>query len=212
MNELPNDPTLKDINAYKKKLNWGEVPAIYHMATSTIGELDGILTHGFDSAYKRMFNKNQWNLSFLQAYKDKDGNTQVTHKPKIALRHIFNEQNYELHCYPIVQGERINRGLLKHPMCPFENWQPESMRMLFRVSSFIPFIIYSFQGGDEADMALIKYAHLRIEELIDILRESFDVIDIIGYSVADFCLEISRRKHTHEVSELLDNQDQPPEY
>jgi len=211
MNELPNHPTLKEINAYKKKLNWGEVPAIYHMATSTIGELDGILTHGFDSAYKRIFNKNQWNLTFLQAFKDNEGNIQVAKKPKISLKHYFDEQNYELHCYPIVQGERLSGSSIKNPLCPFENWQPESMRMLFRISSLVSFIVYSFQGGDEADMALIKHAHLRVEELISILRESFEIVDIIGYSIADFCFEISRRKQSHEVSDLLDNQAQPPE-
>jgi len=204
MNELPSKPSLKEINAYKNKLNWGEVPTIYRMASSSLSELEGILTHGFDSAFKQILNKELWNLSLLDSYKDSLGELQVKNRPKIALKHRYTEQNYELLCYPIVDGERINHSLLKHPLCPFINWHVESMRMLFRVNGLLGFITFAFQRGDEADMALIKYAHIQIEQLISILNESFDVVDIIGYSLAEFCQEISRRKLTNDVSDLLD--------
>jgi len=201
MNDLPEQPTLKDINAYKNNLTWGEVPAIYHMASSSLGELAGILTQGFDSPYKQIFNKNLWNLPFLDGYQDKEGNIQVKKRPQIALKHHYSEQNYELLCYPVVNDERINHSLLNDPLCSFINWQVESMRILFKVKGLVSFITFSFQSGDEADMALIKYAHLKIEELISILNESFDIIEIKGYSLAEFCREISRRKQSNDVSE-----------
>lgn len=204
MNELPSNPNLKEINAYKNKLTWGEVPAIYHMTSSSLGELEGILTQGFASAYKQIFDKNLWNLPFLSDYQDNQGNLAVKNKPQIALKHHYTEQNYELLCYPIVDGERINRSLSNHPLCPFVNWQVESMRMLFRVKGLVGFITFAFQSGDEGDMALIKYAHLQIEQLITTLNESFELVDIIGYSLAEFCQEISRRKLTQDVSDLLD--------
>ena len=77
MTEQAQNPSLKEINALKKKLNWGDVPAIYRMATTAIGDLDGILSHGFDSAYKNILDRTTWNLDLLQGYKDAEGNLQV---------------------------------------------------------------------------------------------------------------------------------------
>ncbi|MFD2166914.1 hypothetical protein ACFSJY_11665 [Thalassotalea euphylliae] len=190
-----NSPTpgLKEINALKKKLNWGEVPAIYHMVATSAGDLDGILTHGFESGYKSLLNKNKWNLPKLGGEIDENGRIHVKYKPKISLRHVYNEMGYELHCYPMVNGERLNRSLENSPHCPFKIWIPETMRRLFRVNSFVSFVFFIVQNGDEADMHLIKHLYRRVEELIDILRESFDVIDVRGYNIAEFYQEIDKR-------------------
>jgi hypothetical protein len=207
MNELPITSNLKEITAYKKKLNWGDVPAIYHMAASSIGDMDGILTHGFDSAYKQLFNKNNWNCEFLDGYSDINGNLTFRRKPKISLRHCYNEQNYELHCYPIVKGEPVIQPLSQHPLCSFEQWLPETMQMLFRVSSLISFIVFTFKSGDEADLALIKYSHKRVQELIIELSKSFEIVDIKGYSIAEFCKELYCRKPNFTIADLLDDTD-----
>ena len=61
MSELSDNPSLKEINAYKKKINWGDIPTIYHLATSSISDLDGILTHGFNSAFKQLLDQQNWN-------------------------------------------------------------------------------------------------------------------------------------------------------
>lgn len=202
MNHLPENPDLKDISAYKKKLTWGEVPAIFHMTNSSVSELEGILTHGFDSAFKRLFNKNIWNLELLGAYNDEQGNIQVKDKPRICLKHVYDEQHYELHCFPMIQNEKVHYGVAKHPLCPFDNWTPETMRMLFRVNSIVSFILYSFQNGDAADMALIKYAHKKVAHLIGIINESFEVVEVIGYNIAEFCQEIDQRRNAHDMSDL----------
>lgn len=205
MNGLPEDFDLKDINAYKKKVTWGDVPTIFHMTYGSVSELDGILTHGFDSAFKTLLNRNHWNLELLEGFHDEEGNIQVKHKPKIALKHVFDEQNYEVHCYPVIQGERITQSLVKHPLCPFENWVPESMKMLFRVNSIVSFILFSFQSGDVADMALIKYAHKRVEALFEILSESFEIVEVLGYSIAEFCQEIDRRRSLIDMTDLYNH-------
>jgi len=211
MNKLSEKPDLKEITAYKKKLSWGDVPSIFQMAQGSISELDGTLTHGFDNAFKQLLNKSNWNLALLESYVDQDGNMQVKQKPKIALKHVYDEQSYELHCYPIVQGERLNISLSKHPYCPFEIWVPESMRMLFRINNLIAFILYSFQRGDEADIALIKYAHLKVSHLITILSESFEVVDIIGYNIAEFCQEIRNRKNALDMTDLYNKSNEGTE-
>ncbi|MCO4798049.1 MAG: hypothetical protein KC484_02460 [Colwelliaceae bacterium] len=207
MSNLPDKPTLKDINAYKKKLNWGEVPSIYHMASSAIGELDGILTHGFDSAYKSILDPECWNLECLKGFKDSAGNIHVKNKPVIELRHVFCSNNYELHCYPIVEGERVLVHLQDNPLCPFQNWQPETMQMLFRLNSIVPMIVFTFESGDKADMQLIRYAHNRIEALIEILNQSFEIKHIQGFSIAGFCKELYRRRPHFDLTDLLDTED-----
>ena len=193
MTHLAKTPNLKEINALKKKLNWGDVPAIYHLVASSLSELDGILSHGFDNAYKTILDRNTWNLLALNGYKDSNGNIQVKIKPKLILRHDYTDMGYELLCYPIVNGERINHPLVQEHTSPFQTWLPDSMRMLCRINSLVAFSIFTYQKGDEADLALIKYAYYRVEKLIEILSESFDLVDVEGYSIAKFYQEIDRK-------------------
>ncbi|NMP32480.1 hypothetical protein HII17_12990 [Thalassotalea sp. M1531] len=194
MSEPSQMPGLKEINSHKKKLNWGEVPAIYHMVATSAGDLDGILTHGFESGYKNLLNKENWNLPKLGGHKDENGVITVQYKPKISLRHVHSEMGYELHCYPNVNGERVNRNMIDYAHCPFKQWIPETMRRLFRVNTLSNFIMYIVQNGDEADLALIKHIYFRVEELIKLLAESFDVIDVRGYTIAEFYQEAYKRK------------------
>jgi hypothetical protein len=202
MSTLATNPTLKEINALKKKLCWGDVPAIYHMVSSSLSELDGILTHGFDSAYKQILNPNTWNLSALDGHIDLENQVHVNIKPQISLQHHYNDLGYELHCYPMVDGERVNRILVDDIDCPFKSWLPESMRMLFRINSLVAFSIFAYQRGDEADIALIKYAYFRVNKLITILSESFDILSVQGYNIAEFYQEIDRRN-----GDVLSNDD-----
>lgn len=206
MNTLNKNPNLKEINAYKKKISWGDLPTIFHMAYNAISDVDSILSHGFDSAYKRMFNKEKWNLNLLEGFKDDEGNTIVKRKPKIALLHIYTEQNYELHCFPVIKGELIENTLHNSPRCPFIHWTPETMQMLFRISSFVSFMTYHTQGGDEADLALMKFAHFKVEELIELLEKTFDVTQVSGRNIAEFYREIQKRKdYSVDASNKLNN-------
>jgi len=193
MSSLAKNPNLKEINALKKKLNWGDVPAIYHLVSSSLSELNGILSHGFDSAYKTILDRNTWNLPALNGYRDSDSNIHVKIKPKLILRHDFNDMGYELLCFPIVDGERINHSLIQEHTSPFQTWLPESMRMLFRINSLVAFSIFTYQSGDDADLALVKYAYHRVEKLIKTLSESFEIVEVEGYNIAEFYQEIGRK-------------------
>jgi len=186
MSSLHEHTNLKEINAYKRKINWGEVPAIFHLVSSSLGDLDGILTHGFDSAYKYILKPDAWNLELLEASKDEQGNLTVKHKPRIKLRHEYGDMGYELHCYPVLHTSSPNS-------IPFINWKPESMQMLFRINSLVAFSIYCYQSGDKGDMALIRFAHQKVELLISNLSESFQITEIKGYNIAQFYQEIAKR-------------------
>jgi len=217
MQSLPEYPNLKEINAYKRKLNWGEVPAIYHMVASSVGEVDGILSHGFDSAYKHILNKTTWNLNLLGGERLPTGEIVVKHKPQIALRHTYNQMGYELHCYPIALNEKVNRTLIKSPHCPFKEWHPETMRMLFRINSLPSFLFFAHENGDEADVALIKYSYLTVARLIKILEEQFDIIEIRGYSIAEFYKEVEYRTrnssgYNEVTSGLIESPDESPDF
>lgn len=201
MSELSDSPSLKEINAYKKKLTWGDVPAVYHLAATTISDIDGILTHGFDSAFKQLLDQNNWNRNLTTSQTSIFDKTVIANKPQISLFHNINEQNYELHCYPIVNGDRLTETQINNPACPFIKWAPETMQMLFRLNSFTPFIVYTFQKGDQADYALVRYANTRVDELISLLEQSFEIVDIKGYSIAEFCKEIYRKHSSSQPSD-----------
>jgi len=193
MNNLTKKLSLKEINLLKKKISWGETSAIYHLFSSSISELDGILSDGFDSPYKTILDRNTWNLHALNGHRDNDGNIHVETKPKILLTHHYNELGYELLCNPIIDGERINHALIREYNSPFQTWLPESMNRLFRISNLVAFAIYTYQNGDDADLALIEYAYLLVIKLIEILSESFDIVEVEGYNIAQFYQEIERQ-------------------
>ncbi len=203
MSTLNKQHSLKEIIALKKKITWGDVPAIFHMISSSISDLEGILTHGFDSAYKDVLNRNSWNLSLLQGHKDQQGNICVTHKPKISLHHEYNNTGYELHCYPMVNQQKLTTTSINDPHCPFHHWYPEKMQMLFRINNLVAFSIFTYQSGDEADMALVKYSYFCVEKLINILKDSFEIIDIDNYNIAGFYQEIHKRKGNILSTELF---------
>ncbi|OKY27105.1 hypothetical protein [Thalassotalea sp. PP2-459] len=198
MNNAPFPFDLKTINAKKKQLAWGDVPPIYQLTSNALSELESILTHGFESAYRQILDRNSWNLSLLKASQNEKGDIVVKHKPKIALQHVYTKHDYELHCFPVMNGEKLAVSLHKHPRCPFIHWVPETMQMLFRINAIVSFIIFSYKKGDEADLALIRFAHNKTMELIDILTESFEVVDVIGYNIAQFCQEIGHRSQVEK--------------
>ena len=193
MTSLSPKANLKEINEYKKKINWGDISTLYHIFSSSLGEVDGIITHGFDNAYKQILNQKSWNLALLGAIKKTDGSIQVKNKPQIILRHEFNEIGYELHCYPAINGEVVTPYMIEKGNCPFTNWLPGNTQMLFRLNSLVAFAIYCFQSGDEADTALLRYAHYKVEELITTLSESFQIVVVKGYSIRAFYQKIVER-------------------
>ena len=93
---LPANPTLKEINWYKKQINWGELPPFYHLVASAISECEGILHHGFDNAVKRLIDKRNWNLELLGGHEDDNGMIHCDNKPSIALHQAFTDRGFEL--------------------------------------------------------------------------------------------------------------------
>ena len=98
--QLPDNPSLKDINRYKKQLNWGELPPFYHLVAQSLGESEGLLTHGFDNAIKKIIDKRNWNIQLLGGFIDQSNIIHCDNKPRLALYQVFTDRGFELHAIP----------------------------------------------------------------------------------------------------------------
>lgn len=189
---LPVNPTIKDINAYKKKINWGETPAFFHLIANAVAESEGFISHGFENAYKKIVDRSNWNYDNLGIDPSIDINkidhielTQPLKKPRICLYHVFNRQGYELIALPYIKGILIDEYRSGDPNMEFDVWDPSHMKVLVRISQLHKFIAFNNKNGDEADMALIVHAYNVVNNIITTLKQEVDVYAVKGMSIKD---------------------------
>lgn len=190
--KLPVNSTIKDINTYKKKLNWGETPAFYHMIANSVAEAEGFIDHGFDNAYKRIINRKNWNYDNLGIDPSIDI-TNVDHiellkplkKPRISLYHVFNYQGYELIALPYIKDISIDDYRSGDPNMEFKVWDPSHMKILVRIPQLHKFMVFNHNNGDDADMALIIHSYNVVNKIISRLEQELNVCTIEGMSIKD---------------------------
>ena len=190
--QLPDNPTIKDINAFKKKINWGEIPSFFHLISNAVAETEGFITYGFDNAYKRITNRKNWNYELLGVdpsidLKKVDHIEQLTplRKPRICLYHVFNSNGYELLALPFIKDTVIDEYRKYDPNMEFQCWDPSEMKTLVRISQLHKFIAFNIKSGDEADMALIIHAHHVVNKVITMLEQEVDVCRTKGMTIKD---------------------------
>ena len=193
---LPDNPSLKDINWFKKENNWGELPAFYHLVASSVGELEGMQTHGFDNAIKRITDKRNWNAAKLDGYETPMGDIVVNKKPRVALYQAFTERGFEIHAFPFANDTEIDQYVKEHPLMEFKVWDPSSMRLLLRVAQLRTFIVHCFEHKDPADKALVFYAHKLVEKSLEYLKSHVDVVKVEGESIKEFYEDIEAQIET----------------
>lgn len=186
---LPPNPSLKDINAFKKQINWGELPAFYHLVAHSLGESEGLLSHGFDNAAKRIIDKRNWNLPLLGGYVDNANVIHCEKKPRIALYQRFTSRGFELHALPYAKESEIDQYVKGNRLMEFLLWDPVSMRLILRINQLQQFISFYFEHGDDADFALIQHAHQTVDNIIMFLRQQVDVVKVDGVSIRSFYAE-----------------------
>lgn len=184
--QLPSNPTLKDVNWYKKQLNWGELPPFYHLVASSLGESEGILTHGFDTAIKRIIDKRNWNLDLLGGTDSNSNGIICENKPRIALYQVFTDRGFELQVFPYAKNIEINHFVKDNKLMEFVVWDPHSMRLILRINQLHKYIQFYFQRGDEADKALIIHAHKLVLRIINFLKQELNIIKINGVSIKQY--------------------------
>lgn len=184
--QLPVNPTLKEINWYKKQINWGELPPFYHMVASSVSESEGVLHHGFDNAVKRIIDKRNWNLALLGGYEDDHGQIHCEQKPRIGLHQSFTDRGFELWAFSYVKDMQIDAYAKDNRFLEFQEWDPHTMKNIIRINQLHKFIGFYFERGDVADKALILHAHKVVHKIITFLSREMNVVKVDGVSIKDF--------------------------
>ncbi|NTS75972.1 hypothetical protein HR060_03750 [Catenovulum sp. SM1970] len=207
---LPENPKLKDINRYKKQLNWGEMPAFYHLIASSVSEVENLNSMGFDNALKRILDKHNWNLDLLDGYIDGDNNVHTNKKPRIALYQLFTDRGFEIHCFPYAKDKEIDQFIKNHRLVEFNVWDPMTMKLLCRVNQLHKFITFTCTQGDKGDIALIEYTIELVEDLIGYLKTQVDIVKVDGVSIRQYYQEQQKRLDDDDLQGLVINGLQTP--
>ena len=187
---LPDNATVKEINAFKKRINWGEIPAFFHLVANSIAEAEGFINYGFDNAFKRITDRRNWNYDKLGVPDDVDLR-KVDHvelieplaPPRICLYHVFSNVGYELLAFPYVNDSITDEYRRDDKNMEFKVWDPSQMKVLVRITQFHKFIAFTLKNGDDADTALVIHAHLVVNKIIDMLQQVMTVQEIKGMTI-----------------------------
>ena len=201
--QLPANPTLKHINIFKKALNWGELPPFYHMVAQSLGELEGLMTHGFDTALKRIIDPRNWNIELLGGYVAQDGKIHCENKPHLALYQLITDRGFELHAFPVVRNKEIDQYVKNNRLMEYQLWDPHDMRVLLRINQLHKFIEFYFERGDDADKALIIHAFKSVNQVIQFLRSKLNITKVDGVSIRQYYDMVEKRVDNGSDAELI---------
>jgi hypothetical protein len=98
-----------------------------------------------------------------------------------------------LHCFPIVN--EAPQALIKpfDANSPFKEFNPSSLGPLLSIPKIKDFIAMTIHYGDKADMELLKYAHILVEQTIDLLTTSLHVVENSGQSIQQIYLSFEQQ-------------------
>ena len=173
---------VKNILQLKRSLNLGDVSDHFQIVASKLLELEGTFTDGFDSNIKYLLNKENWRLTNCKLG-----------KPAIALKKNCHQYAFDLHCFPIVN--QAPQALIKpfDANSPFKEFNPSSLGPLLSIPKIKDFIAMTIHYGDEADMELLKYAHILLEQPTDLLTTSLHVVENSGQSIQQIFLSVKQQ-------------------
>jgi hypothetical protein len=147
-------------------------------------ELEGTFTDGFNNNIKYLLNQKNWNIANCQAG-----------KPPIALTKHTNQYAFDLHCLPIVNSEPQIMIKAFDQASPFLDYNPANVGPLVSIPHLRDFIDVIIRFRDDADLELLKYAHMLIEQLIELLTKSLNVVENSGQSIKELYMLAKDSKH-----------------
>ncbi|WP_299076909.1 hypothetical protein [uncultured Paraglaciecola sp.] len=165
----------------KKSLNLGEVPHHFQIIANKLLELEGTFSDGFDSNITYLLNKKNWNLTNCT-----DG------KPPVILKKHCHQYAFDLHCFPVINDEPQAQIKPFAANSPFKEYNPASLGPVLSIPKLQDFIAITIRCGDEADIELLKYAHMLIEQLLQLLQASLQVIESSGQSIQGLFLSVEQ--------------------
>ncbi|MEP1382574.1 MAG: hypothetical protein ABJK64_02130 [Paraglaciecola sp.] len=170
--------SIKTITQLKKTINMGEIPNYYSLVANKLYELEGTFTDGFDNNIKYLLKKDNWQSANL-----------VNGKPQVSLIKHLNAYSFDLHCFPIINDKPQMLVKPYDPLSPFKEFNPTVLGPLLRIPNLQEFITVTLRLGDEADLELLKYTHMLIEQLIALLKQNILVTDDTGPSIKEIYTE-----------------------
>lgn len=163
---------VKDIIQLKKAITLGVLPNSFNIVANKLLELEGTFTDGFSNNITHLLDAQNWQIKNC-----KQG------KPQVALVRHINHYAYDLHCFPIIAGEPQAIVEAFHPGSGFKQFNPAISGPLIRIPQLESLIKTYVRCGDEADLELIKYAHIVVEQLSDFLQQKVKVTKNSGQTV-----------------------------
>ena len=165
---------VKAILQLKKSLNLGEISDHFKIIANKLLELEGTFTDGFENNIKHLLNNKNWNLINC-----KQG------KPSISLRKCCNQHAFELFCFPMICNEA--RAVVKScdKNSPFKDFNLSNLGPLLSIPKLSNFVSITVRCGDEADIELIKYTHILIEQLAHLLGTLLHVAENDGQTIKE---------------------------
>jgi hypothetical protein len=188
------DMNLREINRFKQKVTFNNVPAFYHSVSTSLGLAEGMLRYGFENSLDLVMDQTNWNPNCLPCKKGELGSKQFEQSPRLSIYKVFTHQGFEIHCIPWLKNIEVDRDMVNHPDMEFKRWFPSKMKCIFRIAHLHTFIQSYFDVGDEADLELIKYANNISEEFVEDLNQKLNVQKTHGISIKAF-FDVMERKH-----------------
>ncbi|MFT2091162.1 hypothetical protein [Paraglaciecola sp. 2405UD69-4] len=174
--------SIKSITQLKKSINLGEVPTYYSLVANKLSELEGTFTDGFDNNIKYLLNKDNWQLPNL-----------INGKPQVSLVKHINTYSFDLHCFPIINDKPQIQIKPYDPLSPFKEFNPTVVGPLLRLPNFKEFLDVTVRAGDEADLELLKYTHMLVEQLVALLNKHILVTENTGPSIKEIYTDAAKQ-------------------
>lgn len=159
---------------------------------ASVGEAEGVFSHGFDNAIKRITDKRNWNLALLGGEELENGEIKCDNPPRLALYQVFTERGFELFAFPYAKDKEIDQYVKENKLMEFKVWDPHAMRNVLRINQLHKYIQFYFQRGDEADKALILHSHKIVHKTIEFLKSELNVIKVSGVSIKEYYQKAER--------------------
>jgi hypothetical protein len=137
-------------------------------------KLEGTFTDGFENNIKHLLNNKNWNLINC-----KQG------KLSIASSKRCNQHALERFFFPMICNEA--RAIIKFcdKNSPFKDFNPSNLGPLLKIPKLSVFVSITVRCDDEADIELIKYTHILIEQLAHLLGTLLHVAENDGQTIKE---------------------------
>ncbi|MGS2719952.1 hypothetical protein [Paraglaciecola aestuariivivens] len=173
---------VKSIIQLKKTLTLGQVPDDFNIVANKLKELEGTFTDGFANNITYLLNPQNWQLKNC-----------INGKPQVVLVQQITPYAFDLHCFPLINHEIQAMVKDYHPKSGFKEFNPASIGPIVRIPKLSELIELYIRCPDDADLALLKYAHMLIQQTIELIEQRLEVVEIRGLSIQKVATDIQQQ-------------------